>query len=74
LTVIRLIPKPRAMVVKTLIGFQRMVKKMFLEEAIWIKNVLERLNLLKGQVVLNLGSSGEEYRRLGPTIYRLLYI
>jgi len=37
---------------------------MFLEEAIWIKNVLERLNLLKGQVVLNLGSSDEEYRRL----------
>jgi len=63
------------MVGKILIGFQRMVKKtMFLEEAIWIKNVLERLELCEGQVVLNLGSSGEEYRRLGPAIYRLLYI
>lgn len=37
---------------------------MFLEEAIWIKNVLSGLDLRKGQSVLDIGSATEKYRCL----------
>lgn len=37
---------------------------MFLEEAIWIRDLLEGLDLKKGQTVLDIGSSSEKYRCL----------
>lgn len=37
---------------------------MFVEEAIWISEILEKIGLQKGQTVLNLGSSTEAYRSL----------
>jgi len=37
---------------------------MFIEEAVWIKDTLEKLHLRKGQVVLDIGAKNEEYRFL----------
>ena len=37
---------------------------MFLEESLWIRDVLTDLNLHKGQTVVDLGSLNEEYHCL----------
>jgi len=38
---------------------------MFLKEALWIKEVLEKIKLDKNYIVIDIGSRSEEYRCLG---------